>query len=648
VKKTLWLLLFLLNFIPAPARAESKPPEIEVSTDVEGTALEKYLVTTSVFRQDSLDKDPSLNLSQYLERVPGVIMEGTGNRKSKNEMMIRGYDMSHLRVYLNGIPINTPNERTVDFSIIPKEFFREIEIVRGPPPVSYGADASGGIVNIMPRTAREAPTAAASVLAGSFGNFIASVSPTFRSGKSDIFISARKDRSDGYTPNTDHNLDYAFLSGGFDLGRNLTASILYMRTAGDKGCPNEINQDGSMRPHGSGFWPNSYNWRFQDILIENQSLRFEKKNAAGISWSILGFYHVDNNTLTGWVDPGARISPPAGNRNQYYQAGVTNYSYWQSNDGGGKLDFSCEKGRHLLKFGAYNETATFRQNLNASLSLPQSQWARDYWTSWNSMSYNGYYLEDSVKLGSALEMTVGGRVDSCNRSSTIGNLNVNFALSRGLDTWRFGGATTARYPTISELDGKNGNSSLVPERAVNYEIGFHRADGDQILDLSVFTSTVNDLIATLTSNSPYANWRKVNIFGYEAAVTLPLGKSLMVSPSISYACRDYGDQPPVWNDMPGNKYVLELSSRKKKGALNWSIDGCAFSDMATSDARFPVLPGYVLTNCALYCETPDKVTGRPLHRLSLMVRNLFDVKYQTTPGYAEPGRGLWGEYRINF
>ncbi|MFH0802663.1 MAG: TonB-dependent receptor [bacterium] len=645
MKKLFWLLV-LLFVLPVFAWAETKPPEVEVSTDVEASALEKYLVTTSVIKQDSLDKDPSLNLSQYLERVPGVVMEGTGNRKSKNEMMIRGYDMSHLRVYLNGIPLNTPNERAVDFSIIPKEFFREVEVIRGPPPVSYGSDASGGIVNLIPKKAKDAPAIAASILAGSFGNFIASISPAFKSSKSDIFISARKDRSDGYTANTDSNLDYAFLSGGFDLGRNLSASILYMRTTGDKGCPNELNPDGSTRPHSTGFWPNSYNWRFQDILAENQSLRFEKKNAAGISWSVLGFYHIDNNTLTGWVDPGARLSPPAGNRNQYYQAGVTNYSYWQSNDGGGKLDLSCQRGKHLMKFGASSETATFRQNVNASLSRPKSQWNQDYWTSWNSMSYAGYYLEDTVKFTQALDMTVGGRVDSCNRSSTIGNVNVNFAFTRGLNTWRLGGATTARYPTISELDGKSGNSSLVPERAVSYEIGFHRAEGDRIFDLSVFTSTVNDLIATLAAGSKYANWRKVNIFGYEGAATLPLGKSLLISPSISYACRDYGDQPSVWNDMPKNKYVLELSSRKKKGALNWSIDGCAFSDMSTSDSQYPMMPGYVLTNCMLSYETPDLGKNRPTHQLSIMVRNLFDVKYQTTPGYAEPGRGLWGEYQI--
>ncbi|MCL5035839.1 MAG: TonB-dependent receptor [Chloroflexi bacterium] len=646
MKRFIALIIVLLALIPAAVFGDSEPPEIEVQTVVESTPLEKFLVTTSVINQKEIDSDPSLDMGELFEPVTGVLTRGVANQKARNEIFIRGFDMSHLRVYFNGIPINTPNNRIVDFSIIPKEFIRKVEVVKGPPPVSYGADASGGIINLVSRDGKDSPGFMAKVLAGSFGESMYTLTAGLHDKNYDLFIMGKEDISGGYTENTARNMDYALLSGNVNMGKNYKASILYSRSGGDKQFPNEYTPGGKFQVHTTGFWSGSYNWSYQGILQESGSIRLEKKNPEGLSWAVMAYNHVDNNVLTGWVDAGYPIKPGPGKTGQYYQAGVTNYSYWESRDSGGNIDFDFKSANHNFKFGASAENVRFRQNENASLSRPQNEWDKDYWSPYSSIGYGGYYLQDDIKLGKKLTLTAGGRADSDTRTASIGNWNLNFVFENGKETYRLGGATTGRFPTVSELEGKKGNPNLQPERATSYEIGYNRKSGENVFDLSVFDSDIKNLIGTQTSDSKYANWLEVKLFGFEASYQFPVSKSVFSRAGVQYVNRNFGDQPPVWDDIPKNKYTLAFFSKQKSGNINWKIEAYAVSSKQTGDATYPTLDGYTLTNLMLSYNTPEKEKSKASHELSLIVRNVFDVKYSDTLYYLEPGRGIWGEYSI--
>ncbi|MCD6309374.1 MAG: TonB-dependent receptor [Candidatus Eremiobacteraeota bacterium] len=645
---SLFIIILLLTHIPAFANQE--PPEIEVETVVKATPLERYLVTTSVIKQKDIEFDPSLDVGELLEKSPGIIMRGVGNQKARNEVFIRGFDRSHLRVYLNRIPLNTPNDRYVDFSLIPKEFIKEVEIVRGPPPVSYGADASGGIINLVPRNGKDSTGITTRILVGSFQKSTYTITAGYNDSRCNLFITGKQEKSGGYTENTARNLDYAFFTGNFNLGNNYEIALLYSRTGGEKQAPNEINPNGTIRPHKKGFWTGSYNWSYKNINLENASFRLEKKNAGGLSWSLLVFNHIHRDTLTGWVDPGYPIKPRPGSPKQYYRAGTTNYSYWDSKNSGGSIDFDVELCNHKFKFGASAENIKFRQNENASLSRPMNEWDKDYWTPWKRLNYGGYYVQDEIKINPGIIMTLGGRVDTGSVSSAIGNWNANIVLTRGDDSWRFAGGSTGRFPTLKELEGKYGNPDLLPERATSWEIGYHHKADKTTLDFSVFTSSIKNLIAKPDRDSSYANWQRVKIFGYECNGRLPVSKSIFASAGIQYINRDFGDLPRAWDwdDIPKNKYTIGIESSVKPGNLNWKINWYSLSSRETGDTTYPTLSGYSLVNLMLFYETPETDTNKISQRLELIVRNLFDEKYQETLYYPAPGRGIWGEYAIRF
>jgi len=646
VKKICFLLVLILLLLAPSFSASPEPPEIEVETVIEATQLEKFTVTNAVIKAPEIERAPASNAGELLENQLGVITDGVANTKAQDGIHIRGFDMSYIRVYFNGIPLNTPNDRMVDFSLIPLDFIRGVEVIRGLAPVVYGTDASGGIINFLPRQGKDSPGTRAKIQAGSFGNCNYYLNQGFSGKTGDFFLSWGKSRSSGYTSHTAYDLDYLLANADWNPAPHLKATFLFSRNAGDKQCPNQVDGGGNIVKRPGGFWPGSYNWSYQNLVQENYSVKLNWDNPVGLGWSLLLFSHVDDNVLTGWVDAGTPLIPPGGSPNQYYRAGVTNYSYWESQSNGGNLDFNFARKQHAVKFGFSNERDRFRQNTNGSLSRPLNEWNANYWSPYNFMNYGGCYLQDEIKLNPALTLTLGGRDDTSSYSGSIGNYNLNLVRQKADRAWRFCLGTTSRFPTLKELQGKFGNPNLVPERAFSIELGYRQGADDHKLEASLFSNSVRDLIGITAINSPYQNWAGVKIYGFEASTLQPLGTGCLLSLGVQYQKKDFGSQPPVWGDLPPGKFSLELYSRPVNGNINWNLESFWLSSRKTGDPLTPVLASFILTNLKLSYQMGAE--PRSSQTISLLGRNLFNIQYQEMPGYPEPGRGVWGELSLKF
>lgn len=646
MKKIALLSLLLFCWITPLFSQPAEPPELEVETVVEASPLEKFTVTDSVIKRPVIERAPGDNAGQLLENQLGVTTDGVANTKARDGIQIRGFDMSYIRVYFDGIPLNTPNDRMVDFSMIPLDFLAGVEVIRGLAPVAYGTDATGGIVNFLPRRGKDNQGTQAKIEAGSFGNCNYFLNQGLSGKSGEVFLSGGKRISTGYTDHTAYNLGYLLGNADLNLGKNLKATLLYGSTGGDKQCPNQVDGAGNIVKRTAGFWSGSYNWSYQNIEQDNFSLRLKKENPAGLGYEFLLFNHIDNNTLTAWVDSGAKLSPPAGSPSQYYRAGVTNYSYWESRSQGGNLDFDFRRKSHTFKFGGSIEKDRFRQNTNASLSRPLNEWDKNYWSPYTIMNYGGCYLQDEIKLNPKLSLTLGGRDDSSSYSGSIGNYNLNLVRQTEAQSWRFCLGTTSRFPTINELQGKFGNPNLVPEKAFSLELGYRNNSSEHRFETTLFSNSVHNLIGTATLGGAYRNWAKVLVYGLEAQTVQPLGRGCRLSLGFQYQKKDYGNQPPVWGDLPPAKFSLEFFPKNQTGKLNWSLESFWLSSRKTGDPITPTLSGFNLTNLKFSYQTrPEQ---KNTQTLSLIVRNLFNAQYQEMLGYPEPGRGAWGEFSLKF
>jgi vitamin B12 transporter len=82
-----------------------------------------------------------------LRQVPGVQVLENGQRGINESLFIRGGESKSNKVLLDGIPLNEIGG-TVDFGGVFTTGIDQVEILRGPNSVLYGADALAGVVNM--------------------------------------------------------------------------------------------------------------------------------------------------------------------------------------------------------------------------------------------------------------------------------------------------------------------------------------------------------------------------------------------------------------------------------------------------------------------------------------------------------------------
>lgn len=103
-------------------------------------------------RQSLQEKNP-IDMYQALQNEVGVLVQRTG--KGQSSPYIRGFTGQQILTLLDGVRLNTsilrsgPNQY---FNLIDPGMIERIEILRGPGSAAWGADAMGGVINIVSRS----------------------------------------------------------------------------------------------------------------------------------------------------------------------------------------------------------------------------------------------------------------------------------------------------------------------------------------------------------------------------------------------------------------------------------------------------------------------------------------------------------------
>ncbi len=137
-------LLALLSILPAFAD-EVHLAEIHVLE--QQSSLYDFLPSTTTLTGDEWQKKRSSNLGDSLSREAGVNNAGFG--PGAGRPVIRGLDGDRIRVLQNGLGTMDASAQSVDHGV-PVDTLNtdQIDIVRGPMSLLYGASAVGGVVNI--------------------------------------------------------------------------------------------------------------------------------------------------------------------------------------------------------------------------------------------------------------------------------------------------------------------------------------------------------------------------------------------------------------------------------------------------------------------------------------------------------------------
>lgn len=106
-------------------------------------------------------------LSDALSMLPGIKLRENGGVGSDMQLMLDGFSGKHVKIFIDGVPQEGVGS-AFGINNIPVEFADRIEVYRGVVPVGFGADALGGVVNVVTKKNRNRWFLNASYSYGSF------------------------------------------------------------------------------------------------------------------------------------------------------------------------------------------------------------------------------------------------------------------------------------------------------------------------------------------------------------------------------------------------------------------------------------------------------------------------------------------------
>ena len=155
-------------------------------------------IAARVIREDN----PQVNLSETLNRVPGIVVQNRQNYAQDLQISSRGagsrstFGVRGVRLIADGIPATMPDGQgqAATFDLASAE---RIEVLRGPFASLYG-NSSGGVVQVFTADGPECPTLDASFMAGSFGQWRLGTRFGATSGAVNMLASLSRYETDGF------------------------------------------------------------------------------------------------------------------------------------------------------------------------------------------------------------------------------------------------------------------------------------------------------------------------------------------------------------------------------------------------------------------------------------------------------------------
>ena len=146
------------------ASPENAPEKSYVMQPIEVTAqrvLQNIMdvpVSISVITADDIARDPKTSAADFLESVPGVVVEDSFVPGARS-IRIRGFDPTLSVVFIDGVKQQWPDGARFASGLltVAPEDIERIEVLKGPASVLYGSDAIAGIINIITKKGGDKP-----------------------------------------------------------------------------------------------------------------------------------------------------------------------------------------------------------------------------------------------------------------------------------------------------------------------------------------------------------------------------------------------------------------------------------------------------------------------------------------------------------
>ena len=518
------VLLTLLLGSASAVYAEETPEYLlgELVVTATRTPVEEFKANAniSVVTRDTIEKNHYSNVQDALRDIPGVTIAGYGNTGevySSNSLILNGSDkvvvlIDGVRANINGSSSTYGKMATSELSNM--DSIERIEVLKSSASTLYGADAAGGVINIITRKATE--NGVSTKLAAATGSFGKERYNLTHRGNVDGFywdLSLQKKISgnfkDGWGREIPEHLNSE--TNMYKIGKkfndNADISVTYQTYDADYLRPtggwNTVAMNKAHNQYNTGTKNNSklnivYTQKMSD-KVTNQLALYRNKHAADeITWKNPGkqnaaiqpyVYHYSAMGLSDQVTVKANDKHTIVGGFEWYKDKVDNYMTSASSK--------------------YSDKST----TNKAIYLNDEFALTDTW----SLSYGVRYNDDSNYGSKWLPSIVLGNTP---------NDKLNYYLG-------FKKFFVAPYP--SQLYGQYGTPDLNPETGSAFEGGVnYRFDPTFVSSMHVFRRDMMDTINYDSGTKKYLNSGEETATGFDIQVRKAFDSHLSTNVGYTY------------------------------------------------------------------------------------------------------------------
>ncbi|MBP2654568.1 MAG: cirA 6 [Firmicutes bacterium] len=538
----------------------------------------------TVITEVELKNKGARTLADALTGVSGIVLKTYGGTGQNAYPYIFGTE--RVVVLMDGKRMNLPQGVSsgaggIDVNtILLGDNVDHIEVVRGGASTLYGADAVGGVINIITKKGSSAEKTTATVASGNYGARYYELSTGGQEKNTHWQLSGVKNSGDGQRQNSAYEGKNLSLRLDQDLSASESLNFTYDYYDNHAGMP------------GSLTYPSTTD--FSDILRRNWSIGYTKQ-------------HTDGNRTFRYYD------------NDQVYSGDNSGVFWHHN---------------TVRAFEYQDSA--RVN-DANLLTWGTEWRQDEVESTSESSTlrdritRAAYLENQYSFNKAAKMTVGLRRDDNSVYGTHWLPQAGYLYQINAKTSYFANwAKVFKAPTFDDLyyyDGYGymvGNPDLKPESGWTAETGIKtRLSKISELTVSVFKRDISDAIDWV--NTSGSIWQPININHYKAT-GLNANIISKVSPNLTTDCGytylDSCDQDGA--DVGDPRHSIHIGVNLQAGKLNQAVYGLYQDKTGLTTSR---VSSHFLINFS------TKYTLNSATSLFLTVNNLLDKEYQGVYNY---------------
>ena len=144
------VLMIGILWCSAAAQAQDFQPKADLGEMVvTATKTEKYIqdipASISMVSAEEIAAKNVNSITQALQMIPGVYMD----QSAQGGLMVRGFSSTDILVLIDGQPVNSGYNNSMNWELVPVESIEKIELLRGAASSLYGGRAVGAVVNII-------------------------------------------------------------------------------------------------------------------------------------------------------------------------------------------------------------------------------------------------------------------------------------------------------------------------------------------------------------------------------------------------------------------------------------------------------------------------------------------------------------------